>query len=252
MIFDIIAGTGTSSPPFDCAGWTPAELFKNSEAGFWFDATDMTTMSQDNAGTIPVTAIGQTVGTWRNKITNQHLAYTLTNQFEVQRPLLASNSGDLVLRFDGANDILVSTYATTILSGGFTVAVGQKKSSLQNLALLNIADNAGVVLSNTETGEIKLTVDGSSVLTSVAKISSTSHNTILATGTSGASANVIRVNGVPTTGGSTTATQLAGVNSVPGNSSTNGCDISQVVFINRVLTATEITYLEAFIDGLCG
>ena len=39
-----------------------AGLFKNGEQGFWLDPSDFSTMYQDAAGTIPVTAIEQPVG----------------------------------------------------------------------------------------------------------------------------------------------------------------------------------------------
>ena len=38
------------------------ELFANSEQGFWYDPNDLSTMFQDAAGTVPVTAVGQPVG----------------------------------------------------------------------------------------------------------------------------------------------------------------------------------------------
>jgi len=38
------------------------KLFANSEQGFWYDPNDLTTMFQDSAGTVPVTAVGQPVG----------------------------------------------------------------------------------------------------------------------------------------------------------------------------------------------
>lgn len=38
------------------------KLFANGEQGFFYDPNDLTTMFQDSAGTIPVTAVGQPVG----------------------------------------------------------------------------------------------------------------------------------------------------------------------------------------------
>lgn len=43
-------------------GFTPATLFAASEQGVWYDPSDFSTMYQDSAGTIPVTAVGQPVG----------------------------------------------------------------------------------------------------------------------------------------------------------------------------------------------
>jgi len=42
--------------------FTPASLFSAGEVGFWYDASDLSTLYQDSAGTIPVTAVEQPVG----------------------------------------------------------------------------------------------------------------------------------------------------------------------------------------------
>lgn len=42
--------------------FTPASLFSAGEQGAWFDPSDLSTMFQDSAGTLPVTADGQPVG----------------------------------------------------------------------------------------------------------------------------------------------------------------------------------------------
>lgn len=39
-----------------------ARMFVNGEQGAWYDPSDMSTLSQDEAGTVPVTAAGQPVG----------------------------------------------------------------------------------------------------------------------------------------------------------------------------------------------
>ena len=42
--------------------WTPAKWFQSSEQGIWYASSDMPTMSQDYAGTTPVTAVEQPDG----------------------------------------------------------------------------------------------------------------------------------------------------------------------------------------------
>jgi len=42
--------------------WSPYHLFKNSQTGAWYEATDITTLFQDEAGTVLVTADGDPVG----------------------------------------------------------------------------------------------------------------------------------------------------------------------------------------------
>jgi hypothetical protein len=47
-----------------------SSLFAAGEKGAWFDAGDRSTLFQDRAGTIPVTAVGQFVGKWLDKSGN--------------------------------------------------------------------------------------------------------------------------------------------------------------------------------------
>lgn len=65
MIIDLISMHQQQTAP---VVWTPAQLFQNGELGYWLDSSDYTTMFQDQAGTTPVTAAGQSVGLWKNKI----------------------------------------------------------------------------------------------------------------------------------------------------------------------------------------
>jgi hypothetical protein len=55
-------GIGVTSPL--CVGRTrgPANLFRGSDTGFWVDPSAQGTLSQDVAGSIPVTAFGQPIG----------------------------------------------------------------------------------------------------------------------------------------------------------------------------------------------
>lgn len=47
--------------------FTPGALFRRNEQGLWYDLADMSTLFQDTAGTVPVTAVGQPVGLIRDK-----------------------------------------------------------------------------------------------------------------------------------------------------------------------------------------
>jgi hypothetical protein len=42
--------------------WDPRQWFTNGEEGVWYDLSDMSSLFQNAAGTIPVTAVGQPVG----------------------------------------------------------------------------------------------------------------------------------------------------------------------------------------------
>ncbi|WP_368566175.1 hypothetical protein [Pseudoxanthomonas sp. UTMC 1351] len=58
---------GLQVPRSGPAGFDPAQLFENGEPGAWYDPSDLSTLFQDAAGTVPVTASGQPVRLMRDK-----------------------------------------------------------------------------------------------------------------------------------------------------------------------------------------
>lgn len=81
------------------------KLFANNEQGFFYDPNDLSTMYQDAAGTVPVTAVGQAVGLIRDKSGRNNHAYQETSS---SRPILRKNAvtGANYLEFDGVDDNL--------------------------------------------------------------------------------------------------------------------------------------------------
>ena len=82
-------------------------LFSNGEQGFFYDPNDLSTMFQDSAGTIPVTAAGQPVGLMKDKSGRNNHAFQ-TNS--ASRPILRKNAttGANYLEFDGSDDFFVT------------------------------------------------------------------------------------------------------------------------------------------------
>ena len=77
-------------------------LFANGEQGFFYDTNDLSTMYQDAAGTIPVTAVGQPVGLILDKskpITNISI---LDSKFLLADGWIKSNPGISVTNVDGS------------------------------------------------------------------------------------------------------------------------------------------------------
>lgn len=64
------------------------KLFVNGEQGFFYDPNDLSTMFQNSAGTIPVTAAGQPVGLIRDKSGRNNHAYQTAS---LARPILRDN-----------------------------------------------------------------------------------------------------------------------------------------------------------------
>jgi hypothetical protein len=240
VIFDIIAGTGDTTGGI--GSWTPAELFLNGEQGAWYDASDCTTMFQDSAVTQPVTALGQSLGTWLNKIPSQPSQYNFGQAIGTSRPTTVSNGGKLAVRFDGSDD-QVNGIALGVNYTAITMAVGQKKSANQTANMFNV--QAGVAdLQNQSSGKVFASILGRFV-TTVDILSLSTANTIVAYG-SPVVAATLRINGIATAGSATASSTSSIIVSVPGTAG-NACDISQMVFINRVITVEEVQLLETFI-----
>jgi hypothetical protein len=91
-------------------GFSPASLFATSEPGVWLDPSDLTTMFQDTAGTIPVTAPGQSVARINDKSGRGNNA---TQATAASRPTYqVDGNGRGYLSFDGVDDFLVTPTIT--------------------------------------------------------------------------------------------------------------------------------------------
>lgn len=86
--------------------FSPASLFSSGEQGVWYDPSDFSTLFQDAAGTIPVTAVEQPVGKMLDKSGRGNHA---TQATVTKRPTLEQDAnGCYYLRFDGVDDSLVT------------------------------------------------------------------------------------------------------------------------------------------------
>lgn len=139
--------SGTTSPTvgrpwaLDAVVWTPALLFAANEYGAWYEPSDLTTLFQDAAGTIPVTAAGQSVGLMRDKSGNDlHVAVT-DNSY---RPTLTQDiNGRYCLQFDGVDDHMTAVtpaYGLTVMD---TWVVFQESTEVSGAGMLTFAPAAG-------------------------------------------------------------------------------------------------------------
>lgn len=77
--------------------WSPLALSPT----VWYDPSDLSTLFQDSAGTVPVTVPGQPVGRMLDKSGND---YHMTQATSDRRPLYQSSGGLHWLQFDGVDD----------------------------------------------------------------------------------------------------------------------------------------------------
>ena len=122
-------------------------LFANGEQGFFYDPNDLSTMFQDAAGTIPVTAVGQPVGLWLDKSGRNNHAFQ-TNS--ASRPILRKNAlqGANYLEFDGADDFLQTSNIDFTATDKVSLFTGVRK--------LNDAQISSIITSDTRDSGFEL------------------------------------------------------------------------------------------------
>jgi hypothetical protein len=147
-------------------------LFQNGEDGFWYDPSDLSTMFQDAAGTIPVTGLGQPVGLLLDKSGNgYHLSQATSDP---ARPTLEARHNQLIATEEFDNPVWVATNMTVV--GGATSPIGTSNAytitaTAANATLLQTANTTELARSSgirvsffvrrvTGTGNIQLTRDG--------------------------------------------------------------------------------------------
>jgi hypothetical protein len=82
------------------APFTPASLFASAEPGAWYDASDLTSMFQDSAGTTPA-VVDAVVGKWNDKSGRGNHATQATT---AAKPILRQAGALYYLEFDGVDD----------------------------------------------------------------------------------------------------------------------------------------------------
>lgn len=86
--------------------WSPLELFQSGELGAWYDPSDLTTLYQDAAGTVPVTSDGDPVGKMEDKSGNGNHA---TQSVSASRPVYRTDGALHWLEAGGVDDYLKIT-----------------------------------------------------------------------------------------------------------------------------------------------
>lgn len=90
----------------DVSGFDPATLFVGGIQGGWWDPSDFTSMFQDTAGTVPITAAGQVVARINDKSGNNNhlLQATAGNRPTIQQ----DGNGLFYLDYDGTADLMAA------------------------------------------------------------------------------------------------------------------------------------------------
>ena len=118
-------------------------LFSNGEQGFAYDPNDLSTLYQDAAGTIPVTAAGQPVGLMKDKSGRNNHAYQTVS---ASRPILQRNAttGAYYLAFDGADDCLQTNNIDLTATDKVSLFAGVQVAADATAILLEFSSDANI------------------------------------------------------------------------------------------------------------
>lgn len=142
------------SIPQGSVAYSPTTLFASGEQGAWYDPSDMSTMFQDAAGTIPITAPDQQVGLIRDKSGRGNHASQPTG---ASRPILRNSGALWYLEFDGVDDFLVTPSINFSTTDKMSVFAGLAKITDASLGIVaelsaNIGANDGAFIMTAPSG----------------------------------------------------------------------------------------------------
>ena len=123
--------------------FSPASLFSSGEQGVWYDPSDFSTLFQDAAGTIPVTAVEQPVGKMLDKSGRGNHA---TQATVTKRPILKiDGNGKYYLLFDGVDDAMQTGNIDFTSTDKMTVWAGVRKLGIGSQVCVELGTNANDV-----------------------------------------------------------------------------------------------------------
>jgi hypothetical protein len=230
---------GPAAPAF-----SPLDLFGSGEEGAWYDPSDLSTVWQDAAGTIPATA-GDPVGRIDDKSGNGNHA---TQSTPTARPTLQTSGGLYYLDFDGVDDALLTTFASAQAQPNSVFAGFEYDSASGTYVFDGSPSNRhGLARSGTD-----IFIFAGSVL-----LSSTSpaNDPAVAGGLFNTTSSVARMNGVDIVSGNAGSNNWGGI--VLGSRDTAAASfldgrIYGYVGVNRTLTAGEIDDVESYLAAKSG
>lgn len=181
------------------ASFDPSQLFASGQEGGYYDISDITTLFQDTAGTIPVTTTGQTVGKVLDKSgRGRHLVAPS----DAQRPIYTVNGALKYLLFDGSDDYMTESGSPSSIVKPLTLAAA---------ANCGVSGNK-IIVGDTLRTEIAINTVGGNLFAGGSSISTSGLST---------SVNVDRVFVGVNNGDTTSSVSVNNLQTVTGNPGTN-------------------------------
>jgi len=124
--------------------FTPATLFSNGKSGLWWDYSDLSTLFQDVAGTIPVTADGDPVGLVLDKSGNGNHK---TQSVSTKRLTYHTDGSLHWLTYDGVDDDMLFSIANRTVDMHVSVGARSPNSDASFALIASATTNYRVMLS---------------------------------------------------------------------------------------------------------
>lgn len=115
--------------------WAPSVL----EPVVWYDPSDLSTLFQDAAGTIPVASVGDPVGRVEDRSGN---GFHLTASSDAARPTYQASGGFSWLEFDGVDDKLSTAGVLPFSTQSFN-CIAFRATSLANSSFPHVVRHRG-------------------------------------------------------------------------------------------------------------
>lgn len=255
-------------------GFSPLSLFSAGQTGAWYDPSNIGSMFQDIAGTIPA-VVGQPVGKMLDLSGNgHHLVQATANKC----PTLQLASGLYYLQFDGSNDDLATAAAVDFsASSSIGVALAFTPTSTSDGLLMEFGPNTNSIaktfnfvgINDSAAGHVSAGVNGSAIgalqTTSsslgngVTSLASAQGLDVTKAGTP-TSAIPLRLNGAPVavtalangTNGTTYSTQTLYIGARAGTSVFASVKIYGLLVRGTPFTLAQLAPLETWMGGKAG
>lgn len=229
------------------SSWTPADLSPGALA--WYDPSDLASLFQDTAGTVPVTASGQSVARMNDKSGN---GYHLLQATAGNQPSLQQAGGLSWLAGDGTADYMTATIPN--YSGSTATVAAAVLGTTNNFLGMIVSGSTGNRFSlhapfstlayfdcaNTTTGRLSYTQ-----AFAVAKV----------VANRGGTARVGRINGVSVVTGGAAPTPASPYNTIILGNATGGFAPARTygfVVLQREVTDAELRLIEQWLAGKAG
>lgn len=239
-------------------GIPPITLFGGGMQGLWYDPSDLSTLFQDSAGTIPVTAVGQPVGRMLDKSGQGNHA---TQSTSAARPTLQQDvAGKYYLSFDGVDDtLIIGTVPFQQADDHAVVACSMVTDATVSRAVFSIRSPAATPPTVGHLGyylgqPLAFWRDDALTTVAITHPVATTNTTILASLRKLGNAKILRVNGAQSGGTNTTVLGATTVDSTRLGSSLFTTPalfmvgrIYRIIAIKGALTDTDLSLVEKYV-----